>query len=220
LCFLGLMVVRPVPDSAQMILEEDGSQVILVPAFLSAAEAAAAMEHLQIAVPWTNHPVRLFGRTLPSPRLSCWIGDPDACYRYSGQLHRPLPWMAPLQDWRQRLSRFAGVSFNSVLLNYYRDGHDRMGWHADNEPELGPDPVIASISLGCTRTFQLRTLDRRRRLAVELPSGSLLWMAGRAQHDWQHALPARRKLREARINLTWRTVFALPRHKHGAADPS
>lgn len=216
-----MRIVEPLCGGIRL-LDEDGCLVSLQPDFLNAQEAAMAFMQLCQEIPWRNHPVRMFGRTLPSPRLSCWIGDPDARYRYAGHTHEPLPWTALLTNWRRRLSEQYGARFNSVLLNLYRDGRDRMGWHADDEPELGTEPLIASISLGASRTFRMRRKDRTGgdRLDIELPPGSLLWMAGRTQHVWQHALPARRLLRAARINLTWRTVFAPPRHKPTVADPS
>lgn len=167
---------------------------------------------LRSELPWINHPVRIFGRELASPRLSSWHGDPTASYRYSGQRHRPQPWTPTLLQLRQRLADI-GVRCNAVLANLYRDGQDAMGWHADDEPELGPNPLIASISLGATRRFVLRpqprhiSPDQRAwRLTLELPHGSLLLMAGPTQHCWQHALPRMRRVAEPRINLTFRWV--------------
>ena len=177
-------------------------------AWLPPADADALFDALHRDVAWENHPVRLFGRELPSPRLSCWVGDAGAAYRYSGLLREPRPWPAPLAGLRARLARALGVGFDSVLANLYRDGRDAMGWHADDEPELGPAPVIASLSLGATRRFVLRHRDGAPRLAVDLSHGSLLVMAGATQANYRHALPRTARPVGPRINLTFRRVGA------------
>ncbi len=178
------------------------------PDWLAAGEAGALFEALRTGLPWTNHPVRLFGREVPAPRLSAWIGD--AAYRYSGLLREPAPWTPPLAALRDRLSAELGTPFNSVLANLYRDGADAMGWHADDEPELGAAPVIASLSLGATRRFLLRARQGDARLALELPHGSLLVMAGGTQSAYRHALPRTRRPLGPRINLTFRRVLTTP----------
>lgn len=174
------------------------------PAWLAGHEADAALAALRETIPWENHTVRLFGREVPSPRLSCWIGD--AAYRYSGIVRRPRPWTPLLIDLRDRLRRELHAPFNSVLANLYRDGSDAMGWHADDERELGPAPVIASVSLGATRRFVLRAREGGERLSIDLPHGSLLVMGGQTQARYRHALPRTRKAVAARINLTFRHV--------------
>lgn len=176
------------------------------PAWIPAPDAAALFDVVRDAVAWENHPVRLFGREHPAPRLSCWIGDPGARYRYSGVVREPRPWPAALDALRGRLSASIGVPFDSVLANLYRDGRDAMGWHADDEPELGPAPVIASLSLGATRRFVLRHRTGAPRLAVDLPAGSLLVMQGATQANYRHALPRTAKPVGPRINLTFRRV--------------
>ena len=130
----------------------------------------------------------MFGREVDSPRLSCWIGDPEAVYTYSRTRFVPHPWPASLLPLRERLSDELGVAFNSVLANLYRDGRDRMGWHSDDEPELGPRPVIASVSLGATRRFSLKPRAGGASRHLDLPHGSLLVMAGDTQAAWRHAL--------------------------------
>src|SRR5687768_4356117 len=138
---------------AGMLLPLDlpGADVRLDPAWLAPAEAAALFDALLAVVPWETHRIRLFGREVDSPRLSCWIGDPDAAYTYSGTRFEPHPWPAALRPVRTRVGAACGVDFNSVLANLYRDGSDAMGWHRDDERELGDRPVIASLSLGATR---------------------------------------------------------------------
>lgn len=173
-------------------------------------DAASALQSvLQAAVPWETHRIRLFGREVASPRLSCWIGDPGASYRYSGTLFRPRPWPAALLPIRERLAQELGVDFNSVLINLYRDGRDAMGWHGDDERELGRRPVIASLSLGARRRFVFRRRDDpSARQVLELPHGSLLVMAGDTQRLYRHALPRTARPVAARINLTFRRIVA------------
>src|SRR5690606_23148736 len=147
-------------------------------------------QNLVHGLPWGVHRIRLFGREVESPRLSCWIGDAGAAYRYSGVRHEPVPWPDRLRPVRDRLVRETRLPFNSVLANLYRGGSDCMGWHSDDEPELGAQPVIASLSLGATRRFMLRhRRDPSRKLVLELPHGSLLVMRGDTQQDYRHALP-------------------------------
>jgi alkylated DNA repair dioxygenase AlkB len=170
--------------------------------WLAQDEADALFATLATTLPWENHPVRMFGRDHPAPRLSCWIGD--ASYRYSGLVRRPHPWTADLAALRDRLAGALGAPFNSVLANLYRDGRDAMGWHAVDERELGP--VIASISLGATRRFALRARAGSARLAIDLAHGSLLVMAGATQLHYRHALPRTQRPVGPRINLTFREV--------------
>ncbi len=195
----------------------EDAELAFDPHWLDAGTVAALLAALREAVPWEVHRIRLFGREHASPRLSCWIGDPQASYRYSGTHFQPRPWPAALCPIRARLARELGVDFNSVLANRYRDGRDAMGWHSDDEPELGRDPVIASLSLGATRRFVLK--HRRtpaRKLALELPPGSLLVMAGTTQQHYRHALPRTAKPVGERINLTFRHVHLAP---HGQTTP-
>lgn len=181
-----------------------GADLHFDPTWLPADEADALLDVLRTGLPWENHAVRLFGREHPAPRLSCWIGD--AAYRYSGVVRTPQAWTPPLAVLRDRLAIELGEQFNSVLANRYRDGRDAMGWHADDEPELGP--VIASVSLGATRRFLLRARTGDARRAVELTHGSLLVMAGATQAAYRHALPRTRRPVGERINLTFRQVDA------------
>ena len=186
------------------------AQVRLAKGWLAPDAASALMDALPGEVPWEVHRIRMFGREVASPRLSCWIGDAGASYRYSGSLFQPRPWLPALAALRDRLRDELGLEFNSVLANRYRSGADAMGWHSDNEPELGPAPAIASISLGATRRFLLRHRhDPARRLALDLEPGSLLLMSGPTQAYWKHALPRTARPVGERINLTYRRI--LPR---------
>lgn len=190
-----------------MQLDLPGADVRWLPGWLAPAEAAALMAHLLAGVEWEVHRIRLFGRMVDSPRLSCWIGDPEASYRYSGTRFAPHPWPPALLPLRERLAAELGVAFNSVLANRYRDGRDAMGWHSDDERELGPRPLIASLSLGATRRFVLRHRQQPAlRQALELSAGGLLLMGGETQRLYRHALPRTAKPVGERINLTFRSI--------------
>lgn len=179
----------------------------LVPGWLQEGEADRLVAQLLEAVQWEVHRLRIFGREVDAPRLSSWIGDADARYRYSGVGFVPRPWPGCLLPVRARLAQELGVDFNSVLANRYRDGRDSMGWHRDDEPELGPCPSIASLSLGATRRFVLKSTDPSGpRLALDLPHGSLLVMGGDTQARYRHALPKTRRPVGERINLTFRRI--------------
>lgn len=184
------------------------AQVRLVRGWLEPPAADALMAGLLEQVPWEVHRIRLFGREVASPRLSCWIGDADAAYRYSGTRFQPRPWLPALAALRDRLASELAQPFNSVLANRYRSGADAMGWHSDDERELGPGPLIASVSLGATRRFLLcHRGDPAQRLALDLEQGSLLLMGGQTQQYWKHALPRTARPVGERINLTFRQVL-------------
>ena len=184
-----------------------GADVVYCPDWLTRADADACLSGLLEEIPYSQHRVRLFGREHASPRLSAWIGDVDAVYRYSGVRHEPLPWTPTTGALRERLRLRENIDTNSVLVNRYRDGADSMGWHADDERELGAEPVIASISLGAPRVFRLRARSAGgEALAIELGHGSLLLMRGQTQALYRHALPKTRKAVGERVNLTFRWV--------------
>lgn len=181
-------------------------------AWLPSAQADALMHALLTQVPWETHRIRMFGRWLDSPRLSCWMGDAEAHYRYSGADFAPHPWAPAVRELREQLQLGCDGSFNSVLLNRYRDGRDSMGWHSDDEPELGATPLIASLSLGVSRRFLLRRRDDPAQKAEYLLGhGDLLLMRGHCQRDYQHALPKTARVSGERINLTFRQIAAVPR---------
>ena len=186
-----------------------GAELRFVPDWLAIAEADALLVSLREEIRWETHRIRLFGREVDSPRLSCWIGDEDAAYTYSGTRFQPHPWPAALLHVRQRLTSELDGAFNSVLANRYREGRDCMGWHSDNESALGPRPLIASLSLGATRRFVLKHREESsRKLELELPHGSLLVMAGDTQRNYRHALPRTAGPVGERINLTFRRIVA------------
>lgn len=186
-----------------------GADLRFAPAWLARDEADALLAVLLADPDWDVHRIRMFGREVDSPRLSRWIGDPGAVYTYSRTRFEPHPWPVSLIDLRRRLRDALGVDFNSVLANRYRDGRDRMGWHSDDEPELGPRPVIASVSLGATRRFALKPRGEGDRLTLDLPHGSLLVMAGDTQARFRHALPATARPVAERVNLTFRRILSM-----------
>lgn len=192
------------------MLEEiplEGASLSFDPHWLSLAQADELFGLLHAGIAWEVHRIRLFGRLVDSPRLSSWIGDPGSGYVYSGARFEPRPWSPELAALRDRASLVAGERFNSVLANLYRDGRDAMGWHSDDERELGARPVIASISLGAARRFVLK--HRRQpelKLALELPHGSLLLMSGETQANYRHGLPRTARPLGPRINLTFRRI--------------
>lgn len=187
------------------LVARDG-EVYLDHGFLPAATAEHWHRVLQRELAWHREWIVIAGRKILAPRLICWYGDEDAVYRYSGVDHRPLPWTPGLLDLKQRVEDRAGVAFNSVLGNYYRDGGDSLGWHADKERELGRNPVIASLSFGATRRFLLRHNKTREMLSLDLPGGSLLLMRGALQHHWRHCVPKDAACAGSRINLTFRRI--------------
>jgi alkylated DNA repair dioxygenase AlkB len=155
---------------------------------------------------WRAQAITLFGRKVMQPRLIDWYADPGVRYQYSGLTLGPQPWPSLLDELRQRLASHTGQQFNSVLCNAYRDGQDSMGWHADDEPELGREPVIASVNLGATRRFRIRPRAGGASVGLDLESGSLLLMSGNSQRAYQHAVPKTKRPVNPRINLTFRAV--------------
>lgn len=186
-----------------------GADLALWPHWLATEEADAVLAELQATVPWEVHRIRIYGREVDSPRLSCWIGDPDATYVYSRTRFEPRPWQPLLADLRCRVEQACGARFNSVLANLYRHGQDSMGWHSDDEPELGEQPVIASLSIGAERRFRLKPRQggtREDTRVLTLGHGSLLRMAGDTQRLYVHDLPKTSAATGPRINLTFRWI--------------
>jgi alkylated DNA repair dioxygenase AlkB len=155
---------------------------------------------------WEQRHLVMFGKEVAEPRLSAWYGDES--YTYSGMTLDPRPLTPELDELRVLCQDLAGFRFNSVLVNLYRSGDDSMGWHADDEPELGPSPVIASLSLGATRRFKFRHRQTRAIVEHDLTGGSLLVMSGACQSAWMHAIPKQKRVNDARINLTFRWIHA------------
>lgn len=176
---------------------------------LAADLADQFLRTLLTELPFRQDEAFLYGKRHPMPRLTCWLGEPGASYAYSGIHNEPAPFTPTVATLRRQVEAAVGARFDSVLANLYRTGEDRLGWHSDDEAELGPEPLIASLSLGAARTFRLK--HRKPTLlapvSLELQSGSLLVMAGSTQRCWLHAVPPRRQVREPRINLTFRQIL-------------
>jgi alkylated DNA repair dioxygenase AlkB len=188
----------------------EGAWVLHRPGFL--ADTATTFEALVRTLPLQVEHLTILGRSVPTPRLTAWHGDAGCAYRYSGRLFEPTPFTPELTTLRAALREALGADFNTVLANLYRDGRDAMGWHSDDERELGPaapdDVLIASISLGATRRFAMR--HRRRagdpggRHVFQLGDGDLLVMGGTTQRRWQHCVPRTALPVGPRLNLTFR----------------
>ena len=161
---------------------------------------------LEAEIAWQQDSIRMFGKLLPLPRLTAWYGDPGAVYRYSGIVNHPKPWTPLLLNLKETVEGLLDQRFNSVLLNRYADGQDYQGYHADDEPELGSEPNIASLSFGEARMFRFKEKLGPARFGILLEPGSLLWMSGALQEHFLHALPKSKKVQGPRINLTFRFI--------------
>jgi len=192
-------------DTKTLVLDLPDAEVTYTSPFYSAAEATVLYQQILDETSWRQETVRVYGKSYLTPRLSCWMGDLGLDYRYSNMTMVPRPWSATLMGVKTRVEEHCGVVFNSVLINYYRDGQDSNGWHSDDEPELKKDPVIASLSLGAVRDFHLRHKKNRQKATIALEHGSLLMMSGATQRCWQHHVP-KRAISDGRINLTFRTI--------------
>ena len=156
---------------------------------------------------WKQDFINLYGKKIPLPRLTSWYGDEGKAYKYSGILSQPNPWNKGLLYIKEQIEKVAGTQFNSVLMNWYRNGEDYLNWHTDDEPELGKNPIIASVNFGETRDFQVRHKDNHQlKFTVPLQHGSLLIMSGEMQHFWEHAVPKRKRVSASRFNLTFRVI--------------
>ena len=190
----------------QELLPHDGS-ALYRPGFFNSADSDRMFRSILDETPWEARNIILFGKEVPQPRLACWYGD--LAYSYSGITLDPRPMTPTLLEIKRRCEEAASTQFNSVLVNLYRDGQDSMGLHADDEPELGAEPVIASVSFGGERNFRLRHRQSKELQQVSLASGSLLVMSGLSQQCWMHDVPKTKKFVEARINLTFRYINAI-----------
>jgi len=189
-------------------IDAPDADIEFTPHFYAQAEADALAATLIASAEFEQQMLKIFGREVAAPRLSAWYGDPGANYTYSGLRLEPKAWLPALAEIRTQLTQATGCRFNSVLLNLYRDGRDSMGWHSDDEPELGVEPTIASLSFGGTRRFLLRHRTRRDVETLELlpGHGSLILMSGPTQGAWKHSVPKTARPTAPRLNLTFRKV--------------
>ncbi|MFK7927877.1 MAG: alpha-ketoglutarate-dependent dioxygenase AlkB [Myxococcota bacterium] len=189
--------------------------------WLTQSDADEALRELTQVMPWRQLPITVFGRQVMQPRLMCWAGEVP--YRYSGLTLDPEPVQGLLAGLMERASEAAGVGFNHAMLNLYRDGQDTMGRHADDEKELGRDPVVGSLTLGATRKFVYRMKNQKvskKRHTLLLSHGSYLVMGGAFQHAYYHEVPRQMLVKEPRINVTFRLVKGPPGWREpGSAAP-
>ncbi|KAL8573515.1 hypothetical protein ACOMHN_047786 [Nucella lapillus] len=209
-------IVITKPGLFDISLEPSGvSRLRFFPNFLDPQEASVLFEQLFHNIPWRQRSVIIRGTSYLMPRLTAWFGEQP--YSYSGIMHDAnMQWPTEIQQLRDRLEEITGMRFNSLLCNFYRDGHDSIDWHSDDEPSLGTNPTVASLSFGDSRTFEMRKKPLPGQLSdysqsqvcrIPLASGTLLIMEGATQADWQHRVPKEYHDREPRINLTFRVIY-------------
>ncbi len=197
-------------DRLERILIQDAEIYLLRNLRLGDYPADAVLDRLISQVPWRAEKITVWGKTFLQPRLTAWYGEEGNTYTYSGIHLEPLPWTQSLLDIRRRVETVVEATFNTVLLNYYRDNRDRMGFHSDDERELGDRPVIASLSLGEERTLTLKHKRDKtvKPVHLKLPSGSLLVMKGETQKTWKHGIDKETRICGPRVNLTFRRICA------------
>jgi alkylated DNA repair dioxygenase AlkB len=194
--------------SDKIVFDLPDAEIEYYPNFFTEAEATILFQELYSEIPWQQDNITLFGKTYLQPRLTALFGNNNKPYTYSNITMYPHLWTETLQRIKVKVENTTGYHFTSVLLNLYRDGKDSNGWHADNEKELGPNPIIASISFGEKRVFQLKhNTVKELKQNIALENGSLLLMKGTTQHFWKHQIPKTAKPINPRINLTFRTIL-------------
>jgi alkylated DNA repair dioxygenase AlkB len=193
-------------SNAISLLPYDGDAIYLPP-HSCALPQLQWMKILSQSIDWSHDTVKMFGKTLILKRKSAWYGDPGASYAYGGIRREPLQWTHDLLLLKTICESISESSFNSVLCNYYHDGQDGMGWHSDNEPELGEEPIIASVSFGADRIFAFKHRITKERITIQLEDASMLIMRGQSQSAWKHALPKTTKVQSPRINVTFRNIL-------------
>lgn len=176
-------------------------------AFLNQEEANSLFEQFEATLPFQQGEITLFGKAHPIPRLEAFFATENKTYSYSGKTLKTHPFTAELLALKSKIEAISQQKFNCVLVNLYRNGQDSNGWHADDEPELGKNPVIASLSLGATRRFDLRHNLTNEKMSFNLSNGSLLLMKGEMQHFWKHQIAKTKKVNAPRINLTFRWIW-------------
>lgn len=178
-----------------------------IPEFIDRENANLYYQRLLNAIPWNQGEIILFGKKHLTPRLEAFYAENNQSYSYSNQQLITHPFTPLISELKEKIEKVTDFQFNSVLINLYRDGNDSNGWHADNEPELGPDPIIASLSFGTIRNFDLKNQLDGRKIRIPLENGSLLIMNGDIQKYWKHSIPKSKKINTPRINLTFRKII-------------
>ena len=177
--------------------------------FFNLDESQLYMRQLTQSVLWRREKIKMWGKEIVTKRRIAWYADDGKSYTYSGSTFFPSQWNDVLLQLKEKVENYSEIKFNSVLLNEYPSGEVGMGWHSDDEKELGTDPIIASLSFGANRDFifKHKTDKSIENVKLHLKSGSLLLMLGSTQHYWKHSLPKRLKVKEPRINLTFRNIL-------------
>lgn len=208
---MSILTRQPGSDNRQSTAEHfsvPDADIKLWQDWLPPMHSNAVQSQLEQQLNWSQDSIMMFGKAVKIPRQQVWMGESHCRYRYSGTTFFPQPWHPLVKQLVQDVSSFTGHLFNCVLLNLYCNGQQHMGWHADNERELGTNPVIASLSLGSNRRFELKHRHQPWQLAMDLPAGSLLLMAGACQQHWLHRVPKQSRVTQSRLNLTFRYIAA------------
>lgn len=194
--------------SSPEIIQLHGGELVFYRNFFEIAQANTLFDELLQKTAWETSYLQIAGKTIPIPRQNAWYGDPNKSYTYSNIKLLAKPWFSTLNVIRQKISSTLSLQFNSCLLNLYRNENDSVAWHCDDEPELGRNPLIVSVSLGATRKFTLRSLNNHQeKLTLNLTHGSLLIMQGEIQHRYEHQIPKEKVKKTSRINLTFRNII-------------
>ncbi len=177
------------------------------PSIFDREESTSLLQTFISQTPWIQESIHMYGKMVKTPRLIAWYGDSNKTYTFSGNKYSPVPWTKELLAIKARVEPIAGMAFNTVLLNYYRDGNDSVAWHSDDEYDLGYKPVIASVSFGQERRFDIREKrDHQHKYSVVLENGSLLLMKGDLQELWEHRIAKTKLAMKPRVNLTFRVI--------------
>ncbi|WP_242065423.1 alpha-ketoglutarate-dependent dioxygenase AlkB [Trichocoleus sp. FACHB-262] len=200
--------VEDPPKLLPQLWEMPDANIVFYEQLFSAEESDRLFAKLDLEIQWQQDYIHVFGKTIPLPRLTAWYGEAGKSYIYSDIEMHPAAWTSTLLEIKAKVEAHSGVTFNSVLLNQYRTGQDSVAWHSDDEPELGQNPIIGSVSFGGTRRFILRHKYQKEqaKVSIDLTHGSFLLMRGTTQHFWQHQISKTAKLVKPRINLTFRVI--------------
>ena len=203
------MIFKTTLDKNRSLIKADNLSVEYIENFFDFDQSQLYMKHLTNDIKWKREKIRMWGREIVTKKRIAWYADEGKSYTYSGSTFHPDQWNELLLEIKKQVEQYIKFQFNSVLLNEYPNGKVGMGWHSDDERELGIDPIIASLSFGANRDFifKHKTDKSFENIKIHLKSGSLLLMLGSTQHHWKHSLPKRLKVKQPRINLTFRKIL-------------
>ena len=203
------MITKTTLDKNSSEIKADNLSVEYIENFFDFDQSQLYMKYLTNDIKWKREKIRMWGREIVTKKRIAWYADEGKSYTYSGSTFYPVQWDEVLLEIKKQVEQHIRFQFNSVLLNEYKSGEVGMGWHSDDEKELGIDPIIASLSFGANRDFifKHKTDKSFEKIKIHLKSGSLLIMSGSTQHYWKHSLPKRLKVRDPRVNLTFRKIL-------------